>query len=125
MPLSYRIATCIPFPWSARRTAAQPRTKRGTKAQGALVRVSPDAALPIMRFGGQSATAVSEINSHSSSTLGVPALAASVAPGRRAVPAVNPDWYGIRDVSDPLCGPATVPRRVPRVAHVPAAFAHV
>ena len=64
----YRIATCISFPWSAPRKTAQPRTKRGTKPQDAVVRVWRGGELPMTRSGGHIVERVSERNCHSSRT---------------------------------------------------------
>jgi len=112
--MSYRIGTCISFPWWPRRKAAQPRTKRGTKPQGAFVHVPRAPVLRVTRSDGHVLESVSRRNHHSSRTLATIPCAASVTSGRRALPAGNAGWYCSRDVSDPLLRPGDRSRPVPR-----------
>jgi hypothetical protein len=123
--MSYGMAIDISSRWWARPNAAQARTKRGTKPQGAFVRMSPAFETLITRSGEPVIDSCVERNHRRSSTLAATVPVASMAAGRRAVPAGIPGLYRSRDVRPPLCGPASVPGRIPRVAHGPAGCANV
>src|SRR5881397_1771765 len=99
--MSYRIATCISFPWLAPPEAAQARKKRGKKTHDVFFRVPSNEgeteAVVEPRFRG----CVGEANRFPCSVIRRRRQAAAAATGRRAMPAGNPGWYCSRDVSDP------------------------
>jgi hypothetical protein len=97
--MSYRIATCISFPWLAPPDAAQARKKRGKKTHDVFFRVSSyegeTEAVVEPRFCG----CVGEANRFPCSVIRRRRQAAAAATGRRAMPAGNPGWYCSRDAT--------------------------
>ena len=125
--MSYRIGTCISFPWLARPETTQPRKKRGKKTQGVFFRDRTLGEVQIeVSAQAPSRGRVVQAKRQASSTMRRDRHAATAATGRRSLPAGKP-----APVSQPgRERPPSVARRVvraaaPRVAHAPAAGARV
>lgn len=119
------IATGISSPWWARRSAGHLRTKRGTKTQGAFVRLSPAGTPRIEQLHALARGGVRARNYGRSSTLGACTPAAPASAGRRSMPAGNAGLYSSRGVSDPGLRPAGRPRPRPQGSLTPRLPDHV